>query len=309
MQTTSVEQRSFGAYTNLEQLISYQASARHLSMHRNKRAIKHLAGPYQSLIRGRGMEFDSVRLYQAGDDVRMIDWRVSARVGKTHIKQFREERERPVLLVVDQRQSLFFGSQKATKSVVVADLAAYIAWASLHKGDKVGGLVFNDQEQQEIRLRAQRKNVLHLLQTISDYNQQLNYQACEKKNSWKTVLQDVQRLSKPGSQVFLLSDFHDMTADTNDALFRLSRHCDVSAIQVYDPLEQQLPKKGVYAVFSTQNEKLLQSQKHQQQWQQYFAQQQAALKQQFGQFGIPLIPASTQDNPWDVLQAYFGAKR
>jgi len=109
-------QRSLGAYTDLNQLISYQASARHLSMHRNKRAIQHLAGPYQSLIRGRGMEFDSVRLYQPGDDVRMIDWRVSARVGKTHTKQFREERERPVMLVVDQRQALFFGSQKATKS-------------------------------------------------------------------------------------------------------------------------------------------------------------------------------------------------
>jgi|SRR5690554_1643978 len=309
MQTLAVNQRSLGAYTNLKQLISYQSSARHLSMHRNKRAIQHLAGPYQSLIRGRGMEFDSVRLYQPGDDVRMIDWRVSARVGKTHTKQFREERERPVLLVVDQRQSLFFGSQKSTKSVLAADLAAYIAWASLHKGDKVGGLVFNDLEQQEIRMRAQRKNVLHLLQTISDYNQQLNYQACEQKNNWNTVLQDINRISKPGSQIFLLSDFHDINANANDVLYRLSRHCDVSAIQVYDPLEQQLPDKGVYSVFSAHSEKLLQSQKHQQLWQQHFAQQQAALKQQFGQFGIPLIPASTHDNPWDVLQAYFGARR
>lgn len=302
-------QRSLGAYTDLNQLISYQASARHLSMHRNKRAIQHLAGPYQSLIRGRGMEFDSVRLYQPGDDVRMIDWRVSARVGKTHTKQFREERERPVMLAVDQRQALFFGSQKATKSVLVADLAAYIAWASLHKGDKVGGLVFNDTQQEEIRLRAQRKNVLHLLQTISDYNQQLNYEACEHKNTWQSLLHDVHRSSRPGSQIFLLSDFHDITPEANDLLYRLSRSCDVSAIQVYDPLEQELPDKGEYPVFSTRSQRLLHSQKHQQQWQQKFTQQQTALKQQFGQFGIPLIPASTHDNPWDILQAYFGARR
>lgn len=307
----ALQQRSLGAYTSLEQLMSYQLAAKHLSMLRNTRAIKHLAGPYKSTVRGRGMEFEDVRLYQAGDDVRTIDWRVSARVGITHTKQFREEREKPVMLIVDQRQSMFFGSKIALKSVLAADIAAYIAWASLAQGDKIGALIFNDAKQSEIRPRAHRKNVLQLLQALSDYNQQLSYAAISRSQSLYTLLQEAQRICRPGTRIFLLSDFHDVDEQSNALLYKLSSHCEINAIQIYDPLEQQLPVKGRFAAFTGQQSVVLDSanKQTQTQWQQHFDQHQADLKKRFGQFSIPLIPISTQDSPLDALQNYFGAQR
>lgn len=305
------EQRSVGAYTNLPQLIRYQLPARQLSMHRNTRALKHLAGPYKSIIRGRGMEFEDVRLYQPGDDVRTIDWRVTARVGQTHTKQFREEREKPVMLIVDQRQAMFFGSRISMKSVLAADLAAYIAWASLAKGDKVGALLFNDSSQQEIRPRAQRKSVLQFLQQLNDYNQQLNYQPLSQQQYWHNILPEVRRLARPGTRLFLISDFHDLHADDDHWLYSLSRHCDITAFHIFDPLEKALPEKGIYAAFNGGQSRILDSSNRntQQQWQQRFNEHQTQLKKQLGRFGIPLIPASTSEAPLDILQAYFGGAR
>ncbi len=108
-----------------------------------------------------------MRSYQPGDDIRTIDWRVTARTGSAHTKLFREERERPVLVVVDQRSSMFFGSSHCFKSVLAAQLASLLAWSALHGGDRVGGLVFNEQGHQEVRPRRSRKTVLALLSQIS----------------------------------------------------------------------------------------------------------------------------------------------
>lgn len=307
----AVQQRSLGAYTSLEQLMSYQLAARFLTLNRNTRAIKHLAGPYKSSIRGRGMEFEDVRLYQPGDDVRTIDWRVTARVGLTHTKQFREEREKPVMIIVDQRQSMFFGSKLTLKSVLAADLAAFIAWASLAQGDKVGGLLFNDVQQAEIRPRAQRKNVLQLLQLICNFNQRLNVQSLGEQQSLQYMLQEMQRVCRPGTRIFLLSDFHDLQESANPLLHQLTQHCDITAIHISDPLEHQLPNQGLYPAFTGTKTLVLDSHDHdsRKRWQQSFANQFATQKKQLGQFGIPLIPASTVNAPLKVLQTYFGTKR
>lgn len=303
----TAQTRSFGAYTSLQQLASYQLLARSLTMSRNNRALANLAGPFKSLIRGRGMEFEDVRLYQAGDDVRTIDWRVTARTGDTYTKQFREEREKPVFIVVDQRQSLFFGSQQAMKSVLACDLAAYIAWASLFKGDKVGGIVFNNQQQKITPALSQRKNVLRFLQNCVELNQQLSKQSSENSLTFITILQELKRQARPGSQLFLISDFYDLEQDSNPYLYELARHCDINVLAVFDPIEQQLPQKGLYPAFNGLQKVLLSGQ--QPHWQQSFEARQQQLKQQFGQFGISVIPVSTADQPLNVLQTYFGAKR
>ena len=306
----SYQERSLGAYVNLQHLAGYQLAARYLPLRKNNRALSHLSGPYQTQIRGRGMEFEDVRLYQPGDDIRTIDWRVTARTGKAHTKQFREEREKPVLVVVDQRQSMFFASHCAMKSVLAADFAAYIAWAALHKGDRVGGLIFNNQGHEEIRPRRQRKTVLQLLFQLSRYNQLLSSREAEPERPLNQILQELKRITKPGTQVFFISDFHDLDESSSALLHDLVRHNEIVALQIYDELEQQLPSRGLYLASNGHQQQLLDSNNKalQKNYHDTFAQRQQQLKALLGKFQIPCIPVTTQQAPLAVLQQYFGGK-
>ena len=303
------QERSLGAYANLAHLASYQLAAKHLPLRKKNRALSHLSGPFKTNIRGRGMEFEDVRLYQAGDDIRSIDWRVTARTGKPHTKQFREEREKPVLVVIDQRQNMFFGSQKAMKSVLASDLAAYICWAAFHKGDRVGGLVFNDESHIETRPRRQLKTVLQFLHHLVDFNQALNNHPGKRKHSLKEALKELKRVAKPGTQIFFISDFHDLTDDCSALLHDLSRHCELIAIQTYDELETKLPSAGIYNA-TNGKEKIRfdsRSKKSCDKYQQDFMQHCTSLKALLGKFRIPLIPISTAESPLDILHQFFGA--
>ncbi|HEY6130551.1 MAG TPA: DUF58 domain-containing protein, partial [Halioglobus sp.] len=153
MQLADINAPAHGAYVQLNELIALRFPAQQIKLGRRKRALNSLAGPIKSNFRGRGIDFEEVRSYQPGDDIRTIDWRVTARTGSAHTKLFREERERPVMVVIDQRGSMFFGSTHCFKSVLAAQLASLLAWSALHGGDRVGGLVFNDEGHQEIRPR------------------------------------------------------------------------------------------------------------------------------------------------------------
>ena len=301
-------ERSQGAYSKLSTLANFQLASKSIPLKKNKRAFNHINGPIKTPLRGRGMEFEDVRLYQAGDDIRAIDWRVTARTRKTHTKQFREEREKPVFVVVDQRQSMFFGSKVAMKSVVACDYAAYIAWAAFHKGDKVGGLVFNDDRHCEIKPRQQRKTILQFLQKLVNYNALLNTKHHPQRLRLASVFLEIKRIAKPGSQIFFISDFHDLDENCEKLLFDLSKHCEITAVQIYDPIEERLPKAAVYKVnngdsdieFDTRN---LRTRKH------YLDQFKAYKKRVntiFTKFAVPVISCSTQDLPLALLQKYFG---
>ena len=135
-----LEQPVQGAYIELDDLISARFLAKDLNLRHRRKALSLLAGPNKTNFRGRGIDFEEVRAYQAGDDIRTIDWRVTARSGKPHTKLFSEERERPLLVVNDQRQDMFFGSQHCFKSTLACYLGALLAWSGLNQGDRVGGL-------------------------------------------------------------------------------------------------------------------------------------------------------------------------
>lgn len=301
-------QRSLGAYASLEQLASYQNLARSLSLKRNQRAIAHLSGQYKSPSRGRGMEFEDVRLYQPGDDIRSIDWRVTARTGDTHTKQFREEREQPVLIALDQRQSLFFGSQQTMKSVLACDLAAYIAWASLARGDKVGGVVFNENEHLNTKPSSQRKTVLRFLQSCVDANQKLGQTSHSSQMNWSQLLQELKQQARPGTQLYLISDFYGLNSQHSADLYQLTQRCQLTAFMVFDPLEQALPQQGQLPVFSSQGRRLIHAKKQQQAWQHSFETRQNELKQVFTEVGASFLPISTAQQPLDFLQRYLGAR-
>lgn len=251
-----------GVYVDLGTLLSSRGWARDLKLFARQAARSMLLGETRSRFRGRGMEFEEVRPYQPGDDIRNIDWRVSARAGGTYTKLFCEERERPVHIVVDQRNSMFFGSAQRFKSVLAAEVASAIAWAALAGSDRIGGQVIGDYTESDIRAKRTKEAVLRFVRDLVAYNQQLprtepdldkNQTEQASKKTIAQVLEECRRLTRPGTAIFIISDFHDFDQAAAKALSMLGRHTDISIIQIVDTLEQQLPFSGQVAISDGQN--------------------------------------------------------
>ena len=224
---------------NLKMLLKLAKPAASLKLFRSRvRAPQ--SGGYLSRTKGRGMEFDEVRLYQPGDDLRSIDWRVTARTGKTHTKLFREERERPVFISVDYRASMQFATRGVFKSVQAAKLAALLAWVAERHGDRIGGQIFTDHSCRELKPQSGKQAVLHFLNALiksSEKQEEINFEQ---------VMARLSHHAKPGSLVYIISDFRGMSETAQSYLSKLARHCDIILILVYDPLESHLPSKGSY---------------------------------------------------------------
>ena len=293
-------------------LIALRFPARQLRITRKSRALSVLAGPNKSNFRGRGIDFEEVRSYQPGDDIRTIDWRVTARTGSAHTKVFREERERPVLVVVDQRNSMYFGSSHCFKSVIAAQLASLLAWSALDNGERVGGLVFNDSQHREIRPRRSRKNVLALLSQLEAYNRLLPQEQPPGSHNFADMLANLRRIARPGSSLFLISDFRGADEErAQEHLYQLAQHTEITALACSDPLETKLPRAGRYAVtdgverseLATADKRLRAS------YQQHAEQRAQTLGQNLQRLGIPLLRASTDQAPFVLLQTYYGESR
>ena len=158
---------------SLDHLVQLKAVARGFSFQQRQPVASLLAGRHTSRLRGRGLAFEELRNYHPGDDIRTIDWKATARLRKPHVRVFSEERERPVLLVIDQRSPMFFGSRRAMKSVAAAELAALAAWRALNGGDRVGGIVFNEDEITSLRPQRGPAQALRLFHEIERYNHRL----------------------------------------------------------------------------------------------------------------------------------------
>lgn len=204
------------------------------------------SGNYLSRFKGRGMEFDEARRYQPGDDVRTLDWRVTARTGVAHTKLFREERERAVLSWVDLGPSMHFATRGAFKSVVAARLATLIAWAGNKQGDRLGGFIFNGDQHHELRPGRGRQAVLRLIHQLNAMDQAK--QTPSPTFDCDDALARLRRVARPGSLIFLLSDFRHLGPQSESHLAQLARHNDVVLTHVFDPLEVELPSDGSYRV-------------------------------------------------------------
>lgn len=236
---------SNGHSLSLKELTYYKSKTQLLDLAVQKRLRSPLSGQYLAPHKGRGMEFAEVRHYQQGDDVRSIDWRVTARTGEAHTKLFQEEKERPVLLMVDLSSSMQFGSQFVFKSVQAAHVAALEAWSACKRGDKLGALVFNEQQHHEFRPQSRDKAVLRVLHAMQDM-QHADIGEQVHAGNLLSQLQRMNQLAKPGSVVYLLSDFVELNDEYGDAIERqlqhLARHCEVVAGVISDPFERQLPQ-------------------------------------------------------------------
>lgn len=242
--------KSNGIELSMAELVRFKALANMLSLAPSSKTASQLSGAERSLFKGRGMEFDEARHYQPGDDIRSIDWRVTARTGKTHTKIFREERERPVFVFLDLTASMQFGTQLLFKAVQAAHIAALICWASVARGDKLGGIVFSEQSDVENKPRAQTKNALHFLHSVvalqnktvaDDFEPQPQDASQAPADPFLNALKRMHFLAKPGSLIHIISDCSQLSMEHYTLLGDLSRHCEVKVNVVKDPFEQKLP--------------------------------------------------------------------
>ncbi len=202
------------------------------------------SGTRLSRFKGRGMEFDEVRPYQSGDDIRQIDWKVTARTGFAHTKLFREERDRPVWVCCDFSQSMFFATRKQLKSVLAAYHTALQLWQAYDHKDRTGGIIFNEQQQHIIKPVSSQKGLLYLLQKCVDLNNQKRQgEAQEKpKHNINSALKELHALCKTGNLLVIISDFYQLEQSGYDQIIRLARHNEILIKWVVDPFEIDLPK-------------------------------------------------------------------
>ncbi|WP_444917565.1 DUF58 domain-containing protein [Microbulbifer sp. JMSA003] len=235
-----------GAYPEVTPLVQMRYAARQLQLFKPRLARSDQAGSLLTRHRGRGMNFEEVRNYQAGDDVRSIDWRVTARTGQTHTKLYQEERERPVVILLDLRSPMFFGSQRAFKSVTASGIAAALGWAGLQHSDRIGALLFSDREIDTVRPRRSHHAVLSMIHSTVARAAELSSPVPEQgSQTLKTLLEEARRIARPGSALFLISDCHDLDESCSQPLYLLSRHADLQVLRVSDPLEQHLPGQSL----------------------------------------------------------------
>ena len=232
-----------GVYVSLDDLLALEYRGRKISFLPHQPVHSLLSGRFASRMRGRGLNFEEIRDYRAGDDVRSIDWKVTARLRKPHIRVFNEERDRQTLLVVDQRLPMFFGSQRSMKSVTAAEAAAISAWRVLGAGDRVGAIVFDDRNLAEFRPRRSRSTVLQILSTIVAYNRSLGVGRglSASPSMLNKAMQQAQRRALHDAVVIIISDFDGADDETHKMVGAIARHNDVVALLVHDPLQSDLP--------------------------------------------------------------------
>lgn len=238
-----------GVYVQAADLIGLAAEP--VPSERARRATGGHSGSLISRARGRGVDLDEVRLYQAGDDVRNIDWKVTARKQRVHTKIFREERERPTMLVVDQTHSMFFGSEVRMKSVAAAEIAARVAWRTLNARDRIGGVVIGAHGLRVLKPVRSKLNVIRLLNAISEANNALSNNIAVADNNavtWHDVLTNLRRVTPIGHRIVFVSDFADINDIDLRQLLVLQNHNELALAHVYDPLEVSLPPSGRYSV-------------------------------------------------------------
>ena len=321
LQTGSDKLETSGVYASLQNLLHMRLLAKELNLSKQRKILSSQTGTHASKFRGRGIDFSEVRAYQSGDDIRSIDWRVTARTGKPHTKLYSEERERPTLIILDQTQSMFFGSQTAFKSVLAAQAAALLSWAVLNRGDRIGGIVFSDIELNETRPRRSHHSVLQFIENILTFNHRLNKNnspstqttegSASGKNRLAESLLHARRTTKPGSELFIISDFLEFDEACRQHLFQLSRHNDLVCIWTYDYLETELPQTGIYNVSNGQQTTTLDlfDKNIRERYQIAFKERIDLLQTQLEQMKIPLLKMATNQPPLETLQRGLGIRR
>ncbi len=344
------------------ELVALRASGERLRPARSQAVRSALAGAHRSRFHGRGMDYRESRHYQPGDDIRNMDWRITARSGHAHVKVFDEERERPVVVLVDFGASLFFASQGVFKSVQAARLAALIGWSAIGHGDRIGALLFTDAAQvsqhQELSPAGGRRGQMRLIRALvqagapervlskprseddrvfADSSPRNSGARDARADAWTgarhqgqaddglnndgladgagsggltAALMRLRRVARPGSLVFLLSDFYSADADSRHHLSRLAQHSDLNAIQLLDPLELAPPPPGRYGISDGRRRAVIDTRlrAERERYAHELAQHHQRVRQLTVENGIGLLQCLTTDDPAERLSTLLASR-
>ena len=292
-----------GVQVDVDDLIGLRFRAQRIALGTARRARQSMTGTHGSRFRGRGMEFSESRIYQPGDDVRSIDWRVTARTGRPHTKLFQEERERPVILLVDLGASMFFGTRTAYKSVLAAEIAALVAWAAMHGGDRIGALVAGRSAHMELKPVAGRRGVLRVLRALATLGRGTGEEE-EQRITLSGSLMRARHVARPGSLLVIISDFYGLDANAEGQLTHMRQHNDMLACWVHDQLEREPPPPGRYGVSDGWQTATLDtiSKRSRDRYAASFAARFERLRSTFGRLAIPLLPIATGEDAAEALR-------
>lgn len=296
----------------LDALIRLQYDARGFSFLHKQPVTSLLAGRRASRIRGRGLDFEEIRAYRPGDDVRLIDWRASARTGSTQTRVFTEERDRPTLIVVNLTSATFFGTQHATKTAVIAQTAALVAWRSLQSGDRIGAVLFGDDDLEQHRPHRSRGGVMRVLGAVARRaaalpNAPMRAVASGPLNA---ALRAAATMVTHDWLVVVISDLQAADEESRTIIGAMARHNDIVAVAVSDPLERALPE-APWRGIATDGARIgvldpargglgaAVPDRH--------AQRVASLKESGLQLQTPLLPIGTEEQAAPQLRRMLGA--
>lgn len=298
------------AFISLDELLRLKHRATGFSFLPRQPVHSLLTGRHASRLRGRGLNFEELRHYFEGDDTRSIDWLATARLGTPHVRVYSEERDRPVLLLVDQRSTMFFGSRRCMKSVAAAEVAALAAWRVTSLGDRVGAVVFGDAQVVDVRPQARDAGVVRVLSEVVRQNRILGAPGGAGMGQLNEALRHAARMATHDWLVCLISDAAGADQETTRLVTRICAHNDMLAIYVHDPLEHDLPNIGT-AIFASERGQI------------EVDSSSAALRARFGSSQlewrarlagfsrgreIPVLPVSTERDAAQQLQALIGRR-
>ena len=300
-------------YTNLHALVRLRYTARGFNYLPRQPVRSLLSGRKRSRLRGRGLDFDELRHYRPGDDIRNMDWRVTNRTGKPHVRVYTEERDRPVVVVVDQRLPMFFGSQKKMKSVIAAEVAAITAWRVLGVGDRIGAILFNDTDTIEVRPTRNERRVMGWLGDLTKMNNDLSVTPGHSSNpaGLAQALTTLERSIGHDYLVVLVSDFYGWDDATLKTIRRIRQHNDVICSLVFDPLERDISRADKLVVsdgkFQLQIDPV--SQGLGEKFEASFESSVAHVQEELKRHHIPVLPVDTASPAADQLREQLGGQR
>ena len=297
--------RSASMQASTDELIKLRLHVKGLKLRGRQMATSVISGAHHSRFRGRGMDYLESRCYQPGDDIRNMDWRVTARTGTPHTKIYHEERERPVVVVVDLGPTMFFGTRNCLKSVQASRAAAMLGWATVSQGDRIGALIFNGKHQ-ELQPSGGQRGVLRLIRHLHESGDPVKGLATiSHDNGLNHALKRLHRVARPGSLIFLISDFYNVDDDTDRLLMKLRQHNDLVALQISDPLELAPPPSGRYGITDgTHNGWLDSQQKTDGKWLSGYHQR---INEVIQRRAIPLLQLSTTDDISTRLRLFLNS--
>lgn len=272
---------------------------------KTKKLSNHIfSGEYHSSFKGRGMSFAEVREYQYGDDVRNIDWNVTARLQQPYVKVFEEERELTMILLVDVSASEVFGTRSKRKSEIITELCAVLAFSAIQNNDKVGVIFFSDKVEKFIPPKKGKSHILRIIRELIDFKPE------SKKTNIEEALKYLSNVMKKKAIVFILSDFMD--ENFQDALSLVSKRHDTAGIRIYDQFEEELPSIGITKLNDPETGKMqwvnTNSKKSKDMYAQWYNKHQRNFKSSFLKAGAGAIELNTEESYVKKLLAYFKQK-